>query len=172
MFVIVNFSSQCFTFRALGCVDSPKKPLNIKLEFGLPNWLISHIPYLYCFSFEIEGDNTLLHLQGAITVNLKINEKCKNLFCCWGYAIKCKGSNECRLLPSEKIEWWMSGRAIYTIISFYIFITENLAWRPVLMFPDWGKQCSRWFESYLNPHATSGDDTSAKWLMKHLSAKT
>ena len=28
---------------------------------------------------------------------------------------------------------------------------------------------SRWFESYLNPHATSGDYTSAKSLLKHLS---
>ena len=26
---------------------------------------------------------------------------------------------------------------------------------------------ARWFESYLNPHATSGDNTSAKLLMKH-----
>ena len=26
---------------------------------------------------------------------------------------------------------------------------------------------AQWFESYLNPHATSGDDTSAKSQMKH-----
>ena len=30
---------------------------------------------------------------------------------------------------------------------------------------------SRWFESYINPHATSGDDTGAKSLMKHLSTR-
>ena len=54
-----------------------------------------------------------------------------------------------------------------------MYITQQLPYKSTKIVPYKNTNTSlilaRWYESYLNPHATSGDDTSAISLLKHLS---